>query len=206
MSKNLIIVEGPTGAGKSTFIDQAFNNEKGVLTVDSDFQKISKGRFTFDNCAHEKAIENDKLKLKKAFDFLSLDDVHTVLIDRLFFSDWVYETIRNHGRSAQIVVQAKDLQPTHMLEQFAQFVLKQSRELQFYAPFQLELVLVCPSSYCLLEDRRKTKPDKAYPFAHLDWYVYNQFVLAINQYVCRKNTRLSAIYRINDVVLTLIND
>lgn len=204
--KNLVIIEGPTGAGKSTYIDDVFQCNRSTLTVDSNFQQISKGRFTFDECAHEEAIKNDKLKLTKAFNFLSLDDTDTVLIDRLFFSDLVYEHIRNYGRSVKSSSWLQVSQPISLLERFADFIIQQSREVEFYQDFQIELVLICPENYQLLADRRKKNPSKAYPFACLDWYLYNQIILAINKYVGRRNTRVSAIYRINNILLTLINE
>lgn len=206
IAKNLTIVEGPTGAGKSTYIDHAFQNFRQALTVDSNFQSVTKSRFTFDDDTHDKARENDCLKLKKAFNFLSLEDTQLVLIDRLFFSDWVYECIRDHGRTIRKLMSKDSIHVLHLLELFVNFVDCQAQEVGFVQPFQLELVIICPNSYSQLQDRRNSKPDKVYPFASLDWYIYNQFVLAINQYVGRKHVHIPAMYRINDVVITLIND
>lgn len=204
--KSLVIVEGPTGGGKSTYINLAFENHRNILTVESNFQKISRARFTFDEDAHAKAQENDRTKLKKAFEFLSSDSVDTVYIDRLFLSGWVYENIRNYGRVIKSLVTPDSVQLPALLERIHDFVMTEAWENQFTQPFQLELVLICPNTYASLVDRRNKNPDKAYPFASLDWHLYHQIVLAINQYVDRKNTRVSAIYRINDVLLTLIND
>lgn len=149
MEKKIIIVEGPAGSGKSTLIsswtDRIHQDPKLEKDPPRDYGETSA----------LKSMMKDHFALMKAFDYKG---DRPVVIDRCFFSQYVYESIRS-GRETQYL---------YTVEAFMNAIRDMSFEyaVRSFQPVQrvsVDFVWVTPKSYDQLLQFRIVR-GKEYPF------------------------------------------
>jgi len=186
----IIIVEGPAGAGKSTYIKDMLIKDENSTMVSSSLQSLTGSRFPGDVLGTlELALMNDVKKFYKAVLLLytSLEiPVETVYIDRLIYSQEVYGSIRLNRKPTRPNIRML-LERSHQrlisLQSYVNQALQSNLDTPIMIHYDLELTFIVPELEELLSRRSQSTHDtgREYPTEFLDYEWYVAIAAELNQ-------------------------
>lgn len=173
--KDLVVIEGPAGAGKSYRISQeiAISPAGRSKFVTSTYHQLSKSRFDFSAKAPVNSLYTDT---SKAIEALTATE-DQVFLDRFYLSQYVYQAIRDRGRSVlDFAFDDIALNPIRILEGMQEFLGLIDQQLcmrgsALMSMFTLRVMLVVPP-WDVVKTRREAN-NREYPMCELDWHLYN---------------------------------
>lgn len=179
-SKIITVVEGAAGSGKSFYITRLLEKDRGSERgfIKSAYATISKSRFDFSSEAPGNSLSSDTQKIIQALTHPS----PYVFVDRLYWSQLVYQRIRDFGRSCldQPFTKPEVRGALIGLDSFIKMVANQLlvRGMSDLSPVQVQLIFLAPT-WKILQERRASSVDKAYLFDQLDWFLYDSIATII---------------------------
>lgn len=163
----IYIIEGPAGAGKSTWIGQKFEPHQVVVRKNQDGVKRDYG-----GSAPVVSFDKDIDQLRRAFGEVYYANTAVRVIDRGWISQFVYESLRagkfDKGLASRYWNSTKGL--IHSMRD--NFIHRHLRRESTGAQLWVEFIMYLPS-YQALVDRRASS-QKEYPFDpkdELDYYL-----------------------------------
>lgn len=178
--KQITVVEGCAGSGKTTFIKEQMESNSHMAMVSSSLAaKFDGDRFPKDPLGTMKAaLANDMSKVVDAFSYLYLDPsnhISHVFIDRLVYSQLIYGHIRNQiepseswfRRTAELGVAL-----TTSMMRTVGLSFKHATGNEFLPEPDMDVIFLVPTMEELLFQRESASP-REFPTGLADYTWYN---------------------------------